>query len=989
MRIDKVLNTLNKKQREAVEKPRVPVLMLAGPGTGKTRTLIARIIYQINHYSIPPEHILALTFSNKAASEMQTRLKAILKSKAEKVKTSTIHSFCLDILRKYHQQAGLDAHFSVCNDEYQNSLLENLVTDKVRSNKEKVAKGIRASIDHFVIRGKPMPPFTAMIYDLYVDHLQKHKLVDYNQILDKTKTLLTENPDICDQYSFLFEAIHVDEFQDTDKVQYEIIKMLAHKHRNIFVVADDDQSIYAWRGANPENIHTFMTDFSIDAPVFLEVNYRSGPKIINAAHSIVKDTDRVEPEKLVKPGDVVNDSIRTEFFDNEEQELSFIFEKLILWRDEKNIPFSEMAVLYPQHRFAEQLALKLIRERTPFQQASGRNFADNPQMKKIILYLQVIRDPLDSLLLEELVESELGYNPHKQIQNLQRASKSNYRKALYDLSNRQEISEDLRRVLITFIGNLANLVNLKTFYTFGQLIKQIIIGLQDLDKSYIEEKAPKFEHFPIEPDKKLLQSRNTIWVYHSEKRFAFIAEKIVENVLPGRVKVLNEENFSELHKSEFVLLLSPFNETIDAHYFTLFLETNKRRESVFSTLIRWCQNHLVKQDAIFDDYVVFDLETTGRNPNKCGIVEIAAVKVRNREIVESYQTLVNPQMKIDPEAAKVHHISDDDVANAPTIEQVWQEFKTFIGDDILIAHNGYAFDFRIIDRYAKKIDSAKINNVRYDSLIFARQMYPNDRNSIDALSEKFKLDPGNRHRALDDVKVLHLIFQKILDEKHNNQKKVSADFLFEYAALAIFLENKLVAYEDKVIFLAGVQKLLSPYSKIFETYCTAHNFEAEELHNQIAQKAQQLYPGILLYNNQDDFKRRVFDIVNEFESLPLDQAMAEFLSLIMLVNPADRLIQADAVSLLTFHAAKGLEFKKVIIMGMEENSMPSYFAYKEDDYDDRPVDKKLDEQKRLFYVGITRAKDEIIMTAVKNRFGRSQKSSPFLRDIIKHLKENG
>ncbi len=989
MRIDKVLNTLNNKQRQAVKSPRVPILMLAGPGTGKTRTLIARIVYQVNHYKIQPEHILALTFSNKAALEMQSRLKTVLKGKAEKVKTSTIHRFCLDILRKYHQQAGLDAHFSVCNDEYQKSLLESLIADKVRANKEKAARGILTSIDQFVIREKPMPPFTAMIYDQYVAHLQNHKLVDFNQILAKTKKLLKENPDICDQYSFLYEAIHVDEFQDTDKVQYEIIKMLAHKHRNIFVVADDDQSIYAWRGANPENIRTYMEDFNIDAPIFLEVNYRSGQNIINAAHAIVKDTERVEPEKALKAGDIVGDLLHTEFFDNEEQELNFTLEKLNYWHTEKNIPFSEMAVLYPQHRFAEQLALKLIRERMPFQQATGRNFSDNPQMKKVILYLQVIRDPLDTLLLETLVESELGYNLHKQIQNLQQASKTSYRKALYDLSNRPEVSVDLKRQLGTFIGNLANLVNLKSFYTFGQLIKQILIGLQDLDKSYIEEKGAKFEAFPGKPDSGLLKSRNTIWVYHQEKRFAFIAEKILNEIFPERVKILADDNLESVHKSEFLILLSPLKKDIDTHFFTLFKETSRRRESVFSTLIRWCQNYLVKRDPVFDNYVVFDLETTGRNPNKCGVVEIAAVKVRNREIIETYQTLVNPGMKIEPEAAEVHHISEKDVADAPTMEQVWPAFKKFIGDDILIAHNGYAFDFRIIDRFAKKIDGAKTANVRYDSLIFARQMYPNSRNSIDALSEKFKLDPGNRHRALDDVKVLHYIFQKILDERYNDQKKVSGEFLFEYAALALFLENKLVCYEDKVIFLAGVQKLLSPYSKIFGAYCGSFKFEAEVLHNQISQKAQQLYPGILSYNNQDDFKRRVFDMANEFDGLPLDRAIAEFLSLIMLVNPQDRLTQADAVSLLTFHAAKGLEFKKVIIMGMEDQSMPSFFAYKEDDYDDRPVDKKMDEQKRLLYVGLTRAKDEIILTAVKNRFGRAQKSSPFLRVLIKHLKESG
>ena len=157
MRIDKILNSLNSKQREAVEMPRVPVLMLAGPGTGKTRTLIARIIYQVSHFEIAPEHILALTFSNKAAMEIRHRLEDVLREKAAKIRTGTIHSFCLEILRKYYQPVGLDPHFTVCNDEYQVNLLNSLVSDKVRSNKDKVVRGILTAIDHFILQNKPLP----------------------------------------------------------------------------------------------------------------------------------------------------------------------------------------------------------------------------------------------------------------------------------------------------------------------------------------------------------------------------------------------------------------------------------------------------------------------------------------------------------------------------------------------------------------------------------------------------------------------------------------------------------------------------------------------------------------------------------------------------------------------------------------------------------------------------------------------------------------
>ena len=173
-----------------------------------------------------------------------------------------------------------------------------------------------------------------------------------------------------------------------------------------------------------------------------------------------------------------------------------------------------------------------------------------------------------------------------------------------------------------------------------------------------------------------------------------------------------------------------------------------------------------------------------------------------------------------------------------------------------------------------------------------------------------------------------------------------------------------------------------------DDYCHKFGKDIGSFSSEISEKARQLYPEISLYDGSDDFRNKTLAIAREFNSLSVDQAIAEFLSTIMLINPQDKIDNADAVSLLTFHSAKGLEFQKVIIMGMEDENMPNFFAYKDDDYDDRSLQKKMDEQKRLLYVGLTRAKDEIIMTAVKNRFGRQQKSSPFLREILKFMKEN-
>ena len=158
MRINKILNSLNSKQLEAVKMARVPVLMLAGPGTGKTRTLIARILYQIHNFEILAEQILALTFSNKASQEMNFRLDKVLSDKTGKVHTSTIHSFCLDILRKYHHVAGLDKYFSICNQQYQTNLLNTLITEKTRSGTDNIVNGVRSAIDQHLILRKTVTP---------------------------------------------------------------------------------------------------------------------------------------------------------------------------------------------------------------------------------------------------------------------------------------------------------------------------------------------------------------------------------------------------------------------------------------------------------------------------------------------------------------------------------------------------------------------------------------------------------------------------------------------------------------------------------------------------------------------------------------------------------------------------------------------------------------------------------------------------------------
>lgn len=986
MNANKFLDDLNAKQRQAVIAPRQPILMLAGPGTGKTRTLIARILYNIENHHIPPEQILALTFSNKAATEIKQRLYTILPGKAERIRSGTFHSICVDILRKYPDEAGLQRHFSICDDTYQTRLLTHLLKERIRENPEKKVRGILLAFSNFALKNKPLPAFSNTIYELYQKHLLKHNLVDFNQILVKTLQLFRDNRDILDQYRFLNESVLVDEFQDTDPVQYAIVKLLTEKHRNVFVVADDDQSIYAWRGAQPENIRQYMEDFLIETPIFLETNYRSGQSIMDVAQAIVVGTERIEPQKHLSGDSEKQAKLKALTFSDESKEIKFILNKITDWQHTEQVALEEIALIYPRHQFAEKIIPFFLREKIPFQQANGKNLTEHPAMKTILLYLKLIHDPSDAFILEDLLQLELGYHLYKQIQDLAKVNKFSFRKALNEVANHEEISYQNRNKIATFIGNVANLINLKSFFTFDQLLQEIIKAIENLRPGILEHNTSRLKKVPFQICTRLKKETTKIWIYHSDPKIEFIATRLLEQIFGNRVYLLEPQKIIHIAKNDFVLLLeaSP-TEDLPCPYETLFLETSDRRRGLISTLFRWIQVQLKNEDSMFKNYVVFDLETTGKNPDTCGIVEIAAVRVQEDVIVDTYQTLINPGIPIEKEAEQVHHISNTDIAQAPAPKDIWADFMNFIGQDLLIAHNGYGFDFKIIDRVSRALGYTRLNNVRYDSLILARNLFPGKQNSIDALADRYKLDAGTRHRALDDVKVLHEIFQHLIQVKNSRHTLTVAEEFTEYVALANMIENQLSAVEDKIFFGAGIARLQSPYSAIRKKYAHQFSINEQELEANLSRIASRVGANDSAYQTEEHFFQQVLSTAHQFNPLPVDQAIAEFLSYIALINPQDSLDKIDAISLLTFHAAKGLEFEKVIILGMEAGNMPSYFATKSEDQDDRPVHKKLEEQKRLLYVGVTRSKSEVIFTTVRNRNGRRQQPSPFLEEIKEKL----
>ncbi len=449
--------------------PSEPVLVLAGPGTGKTRVLIARILWTIRHSQIKPANILALTFTNKAAYEIKQRLISASDNQVEDVWTGTIHGFAFQILRKYHDRIALNRHFTVCDSMYQNHLVTELCAPYIRDNLEGKVKGILLAFSNHVIKNHALSPFAVERYQEYERYLSAHNLIDFDQILILCLRLLKENPDVLSQYQHQYQAILIDEFQDTDSAQYDLLKMLAVKHRNIFVVADDDQSIYAWRGANPENIKTYMTDFGIKEPIILRINYRSGDKIVNAATRVIEKTERLERDKPLEINEYIENQVAIHFFNNEKEEIDFLIKCIKGWIGQ-NKSYRDIAIIYPFHRIGHTLEQYFIQNQIPYQMARGQSLLDNPSIRKIIIYLRLTLDSDDYIALEELTEQEMGPALFNVIRQHAREQKITFRKALYTFYRNEDkrLGYDMGVRLQRFVLQLANLVNLRDFYRFEQ-----------------------------------------------------------------------------------------------------------------------------------------------------------------------------------------------------------------------------------------------------------------------------------------------------------------------------------------------------------------------------------------------------------------------------------------------------------------------------------------------------------------------------------------
>ncbi len=409
MDINREIARLNTRQKEAVMHTEGPLLVLAGAGSGKTRVITTRAAYLL-HTGIQSGSVLAVTFTNKAAREMKKRVLSMLNGKKNRRPViSTFHSLCLNILRREIEHLGYRKDFTIYDTSEQLSLLRSILNDikfhdksfKVESVLDRISRSKNNIIplsDKESSGQDDLGIISDVVYPKYHEALKTLNVLDFDDLLLLTLKLFREHPAILENYMERFRYIMVDEYQDTNRVQYDFIKLLAGERKNLCVVGDDDQSIYGWRGANLGNILDFEKDFSGTVVVRLEQNYRSFGHILQAANGVIKNNKKRMDKSLWTAGGA---GPRVNIFKavDGDDEARWVIDRISLIQYEKRISYEAFAIIYRANIFSRPFEEALRRKRIPYSVVGGTSYFDRKEIKDLAAYLKIIANSRDDLSL--------------------------------------------------------------------------------------------------------------------------------------------------------------------------------------------------------------------------------------------------------------------------------------------------------------------------------------------------------------------------------------------------------------------------------------------------------------------------------------------------------------------------------------------------------------------------------------------------------------
>ncbi|MDI1277155.1 DNA helicase II [Methylobacter sp.] len=503
MDVTSIIDPLNDAQRQAVTAPSQAMLVLAGAGSGKTRVLVHRIAWQIQVEGVSAHSILAVTFTNKAAKEMRGRIEDLLNMSAQSMWIGTFHGVAHRLLRRHAKQAKLPETFQVMDSGDQLRLIKrllatlNLDADKwpprqaqwyINAQKD---EGIRAR--HMMETGDPYQRQMLIIYKAYEELCDRSGLVDFAELLLRAHELLRDNADVLDFYQQRFRQVHVDEFQDTNTIQYAWLRLLTEGKDNIFVVGDDDQSIYGWRGAKIENIYSFQKHYPNHQVIKLEQNYRSTGNILKAANKVISVNDgRMGKELWTDAGDGDLISLYAAF--NEQDEAHFVVERIRAWVNEGGLR-KDVAILYRSNAQSRQFEERLMTTGTPYRVYGGLRFFERVEIKNALAYLRLMSNRDDDASFERVINTPtrgIGAKTIDDIRNIARDQSLSLWAAAIVLINQRSLSARATNALIGFLELIKRFDAQAEGLELYEKVK-LVVEKSGLIELYQKDKADKGE----------------------------------------------------------------------------------------------------------------------------------------------------------------------------------------------------------------------------------------------------------------------------------------------------------------------------------------------------------------------------------------------------------------------------------------------------------------------------------------------------------------
>lgn len=987
-----MLADLNPSQLEAVTHRPSPLLVLAGPGTGKTRILTHRIAWLIREKESIPEHILAITFTNRAAEEMRERLFALLGDQAGRVWVYTFHGAAMRILRRFGARIGIEPDFVIIDENDQYHILTRILSGAKLSRElyppgrllAYLAERKNALADP-TIPPAGSEPVLGQIAAAYEAWLQRHHALDFDDLIRYTVLLLRQDEETRQHLQRTLAHILVDEYQDINDAQYELIRLLAPLGSSITVVADDDQAIYGWRGARPELIDRFVERYR-PTLIRLDRSYRCPPTILAGAQRMMaaqRNHERWRPLRSVVAHDA---PIYHYIFHDSQQEKRWLVTLVNKLIQERGYRPSDIAVLYRTHQIGDPAEQWLTEAGLRVQRLRKESFFDEPIVREVVRFLQMVRR-----VTEENFSAGIHF-PVRHIDELTMIRLHRLAQArgidLVELARRVQmgapdpdlasLSPLTRNYLSHFLQWLDALPDLRS--EAGAAIRQLFQLLNQQRSPWRATDIPILADLMAVDDgpdaimalATAVAERRPILILHPADIDGYAAALIwrhtLVDYLEAHPQTLSYEAWSGTAPPHALILAlgrPPATKPLPAS--AVILEATSPLGALAVVAWRYAQRLLASYEKIEDEcFVVYDLETTGIHVRRDEIVELAAARYcRGRPVDEPFFSFVHPERGyIPPAATQVHGIRYEDVATAPPLHEVLPRFLDYLGDDTVVGHNIARFDNRFLDRACGVLCHRGFSPHYVDTLRLARRLWPDEPHyDLAALRHRLGLPAAVEHRAGADVQATAEVFLALLRHVvREKEREALAEVLplvgmglLATAPAADAIVSTLLDGAARMVVVGRGQALLD---ELIEELPAHLRMTAHTLHRRLADHP---LPKTAEDTRWAEIESHFLRHLEAFQRYSADRSLAAFIDYQSLLTNIDTFaheLEEDSIVLMTLHNAKGTEFPVVILFGVEQDHLPLWRAA------DDPA--QLAEERRVFYVGLTRAKEAVYLFSVRD-----------------------